>query len=228
MTALERGAAVFRGELGPEPASAEAQPRVRRLGRVEYAAAWEAMRRFTEGRGPASADEFWLLEHPPVYTLGQAGRPEHVLESGGVPVVRSDRGGQVTYHGPGQLVAYLLVDLARRRLGVRRFVELLEDAVLDTLADCGVQGGRRPGAPGVYVDGRKVASIGLRVRHGCTYHGLALNVDLDLAPFARIDPCGYPGLAVTSLRDLGLGWGVEETGERLLGALLRRLPWPGS
>lgn len=200
--------------------------RVRRLGRVAYADAWEGMRRFTDGRGPASADEAWLLEHPPVYTLGQAGRPEHVLEAGGIPVVRTDRGGQVTYHGPGQLVAYLMVDLTRRRIGVRRWVELLEEAVLDTLAAGGVVAARRAGAPGVYVEGRKVAAIGLRVRHGCTYHGLALNVDLDLTPFSRIDPCGYPGLAVTSLRELGVGWGLDETGDRLLAALLRRLPWP--
>ena len=197
--------------------------RPRRLGRVEYASAWEAMRRFTAERGPATLDEVWLLEHPPVYTLGRAGREEHVRDPGAIPVVRSDRGGQVTYHGPGQLVAYVLVDLGRRRLGVRRFVELLEEAVLGTLAAGGVAGDRRAGAPGVYVQGRKVASLGLRVRQGRTYHGLALNVDLDLEPFARIDPCGYRGLAVTRLRDLGVPWGVEEAGERLLAALGRRL-----
>ncbi len=228
MTAPERRSAPWSGGPLSERASAAARLRVRRLGRVGYADAWEAMRRLTDERGPQTTDEVWLLEHPPVFTLGQAGRAEHVLQPGDVPVVRTDRGGQVTYHGPGQLVAYLMVDLARRRLGVRRFVELLEDAVVDTLAGGGVVGGRRPGAPGVYVDGRKVAALGLRVRHGRSYHGLALNVDLDLAPFSRIDPCGYPGLAVTSLRELGLPWGIDETGERLIGALIRRLTWPAS
>ncbi len=225
MTAPAQRPGVSRGEPAPgEPAGL----RVRRLGRVGYADAWEAMRRLTDERTAETADEVWLLEHPPVYTLGQAGRPEHVRDAGEIPVTQTDRGGQVTYHGPGQLVAYLLVDLGRRRLGVRRFVELLEQAVVDTLAGAGVAGSRRAGAPGVYVDGRKVASLGLRVRRGCSYHGLALNVDLDLAPFRAIDPCGYPGLAVTSLRELGLAWTVEEAGERLLGALIRRMPWPGS
>ncbi len=228
MTAAGRGAAPAPGGAGSDHAAEDAGIRVRRLGLVEYGDAWEAMLRFTGGRGPSTPDEVWLLEHPPVYTLGQAGRPEHLREAGAIPVVPSDRGGQVTYHGPGQLVTYLLIDLGRRRLGVRRFVELLEQSVVDTLAAAGVAGSRRAGAPGVYVDGRKVAALGLRVRRGCSYHGLALNVDLDLAPFRAIDPCGYPGLAVTSLRELGVPWTVEEAGERLLGPLFRRMPWPGS
>ena len=199
---------------------------LRVLGRVGHGEAWAAMRAFTEGRDAESPDEVWVLEHPPVFTLGQAGRAEHVLDPGPIPVIATDRGGQVTYHGPGQLVAYVLVDLARRGLGVRRFVEALEQAVIDTLAEAGVRAARRPGAAGVYVDGRKVAALGLRVRRGCTYHGLALNVDVDLEPFRRIDPCGHPGLEVTRLRDLGVRWGLEETGERLYRALAVRLGGP--
>jgi lipoyl(octanoyl) transferase len=148
-------------------------------------------------------DELWLLEHPPVYTLGQAGRAEHLLHPGAIPVVKVDRGGQVTYHGPGQLVAYVLLDLHRAGLGVRGLVSLLEQSVIDLLAGYGIAAVRQPGAPGVYVQAAKVAALGIRVRHGCTYHGLALNVDMDLEPFTRINPCGHPGLTVTQLRDLG-------------------------
>jgi lipoyl(octanoyl) transferase len=175
----------------------------RRLGRRDYRPNWEAMRAFTERRGPAAPDELWTLEHPPVLTLGQAGRPEHVRDPGPIPVLRSDRGGQVTYHGPGQLVAYLLYDLRRAGLGVRPLVQGLERAVITLLADYGISAAPRPGAPGVYVAGRKIASVGLRVRHGCTLHGLSLNCAMDLAPFGRIDPCGYPGLEVTQVADLG-------------------------
>ena len=160
------------------------------------------MRRFTDERGPDTADELWLLEHPPIFTLGQAAKPEHVLGPGDIPVLQSDRGGQVTYHGPGQQVAYLLLDLRRVGLGVKRLVQLLEQAVIDLLAGYGIAAVARPDAPGVYVDGAKIASIGLRVRHGCCFHGIALNVDLDLEPFGRINPCGYPGLTVTRLVDL--------------------------
>ena len=209
--------------FAPPEAGGPAPLRVRHLGLVDYREGWWAMREMTDRRGPATEDELWLLEHPPVFTLGQGGRLGHVLDPGSIPVVRSDRGGQVTYHGPGQLVAYVLVDLARRRLGVRRLVETLEQAVIELLAEGGVAGERRPAAPGVYVAGRKVAALGLRVRRGCSYHGLALNVDLDLGPFARIDPCGYPGLAVTRLRDEGIYWGVEESGRRLSRALVRAL-----
>lgn len=176
---------------------------LRRLGLVDYAATWAEMRAFTEARTAGSDDELWLLQHPPVFTLGQAGRPEHILAPGAIPVVQSDRGGQVTYHGPGQIVAYLLLDLRRAGLGVKGLVQLLEQAAIDLLADVGIQAQARSDAPGVYVAGAKIASLGLRVRRGCSYHGLALNVDMDLGPFARINPCGYPGLAVTQLADLG-------------------------
>lgn len=175
---------------------------VRRCGRVDFAAALGAMRAFTDTRGPDTPDEWWLLEHPPVYTLGLSGRREHLLAPGAIPVEPSDRGGQVTYHGPGQVVCYVLMDLARARLGVRALVGALEAAVLAVLADLGVEGQRRAGAPGVYVAGRKLASLGLRVRRGCSYHGLALNVDMDLEPFRRINPCGYAGLEMTQLRAL--------------------------
>lgn len=176
---------------------------LRRLGLVDYAPTWAAMRAFTDARTNASDDELWLLQHPPVFTLGQAGRPEHILAPGAIPVVQTDRGGQVTYHGPGQLIAYLLLDLRRAGFGVKGLVHLLEQAVIDLLAEVGIQAQARSDAPGVYVAGAKIASLGLRVRKGCSYHGLALNVDMDLGPFSRINPCGYPGLAVTQLADLG-------------------------
>jgi lipoyl(octanoyl) transferase len=161
------------------------------------------MERLTDARGDDGPDRLWLLEHDPVFTLGQAGKPEHVLAPGDIPVVRTNRGGQVTYHGPGQLVAYPLVDLRRRGLGVREFVERIEQALIDTLASWDIAAARRPGAPGVYVGGAKIGALGLRVRHGCTFHGLAFNVAMDLAPFARINPCGYAGLQVTSVADCG-------------------------
>ncbi len=197
--------------------------RVRRLGMSDYESTWHAMRDFTETRRWDTPDELWLLEHPPVFTLGQAARREHVLAPGDIPVVQVDRGGQVTYHGPGQLVAYVLLDLRRRGFGVRRVVRALERSVVDLLAAQGVTAEARPGAPGVYVEGRKVAALGLRVRRGCSYHGLALNVAMDLEPFQRIDPCGYPGLAVTQLSDLGIRWSVAETADQLQEHLSRRL-----
>jgi len=187
---------------------------IRRLGRVAYLPTLEAMRSFTSQRDESSADELWLLEHPPVYTLGQGA--EHGPVGNGIPLVKADRGGDVTYHGPGQLVVYTLVDLARRGIKVRQFVALLEQAVIDLLAG---RGARRAGAPGVYVDGAKIAALGIRVRQGRAYHGLSLNVDMDLSPFRAIDPCGYPGLEVTQLRALGIDGSVESVGERL-GALL--------
>ena len=198
-------------------------PVVRRLGEVAYEPAWQSMRAFTDARTPATPDEFWLLEHPPVFTLGRAARREHVLAPGDIPVVQVDRGGQVTYHGPGQLVIYTLVDLQRLGIGVRRLVQTLEAALIDTLGRHGVAAATRPGAPGVYVDGRKIAALGLRVRRGCSFHGLALNVDGSLEPFARIDPCGYRGLQVTRTRDEGIDAGVEQLGEAVLEALLARL-----
>ncbi|WP_206212185.1 lipoyl(octanoyl) transferase LipB [Wenzhouxiangella sp. XN79A] len=172
------------------------------LGRVPYPDSWTAMREFTDARDADTPDALWLLEHPPVFTQGLAGRPEHVLAPGDIPVVQTDRGGQVTYHGPGQLVAYPLLDLERLGLGIRCLVHELEEAVIVQLAGYGLVGARKDGAPGVYVDGAKIASIGLKVRRGCTYHGLAFNLDVDLAPFARINPCGYAGQAMTRLADL--------------------------
>ena len=205
------------------PAVPEA--RVRRLGRTDYESAWRAMREFTAARAAATADEVWLTEHPPVYTLGVAGRAEHLPRTpNGIPVVRSDRGGQITYHGPGQVIAYLLVDLRRRGLTVRPVVRIMERAVIDWLADHGVAAEGRTAAPGVYVDGAKVAALGLRVTNGCCYHGLAVNVDMDLAPFRAIDPCGYPGLSVTSARELGVADTIEAAGEKLASKLMRLLP----
>jgi lipoyl(octanoyl) transferase len=181
------------------------------------------MRTFTDERDAQTADEFWLLEHPSVFTLGQAGRREHVLGAGNIPVLHSDRGGQVTYHGPGQVVLYALVDLRRLRIGVRTMVNALERAVIDLLAEQDVHALRRDRAPGVYVRDAKVAALGLRVRNARTYHGVALNVDMDLAPFSRIDPCGFRGLAVTQLRDLGVALNVEQAGTGLARHLSRAL-----
>ena len=197
---------------------------VKRLGRVEYAATLEAMRACTARRDADTPDEFWLLEHRPVYTLGQAADPVHGPgEATSIPVMRVDRGGQVTYHGPGQVVLYALVDLARRGIKVREFVRMLERSAIDTLAAHGVRAECRPGAPGVYVAGAKVGALGLRVSRGRCYHGLALNVDCDLAPFAAIDPCGYPGLAVTSTREWGIKAGPGELGEQLASRLMELL-----
>jgi lipoyl(octanoyl) transferase len=187
----------------------------RRLGQQDYRTVWQAMRAFTALRGPDTADEIWTLDHPPVFTLGQAGRPEHILDPGDIPVVRSDRGGQVTYHGPGQVVIYLLYDLRRGSLGIRSLVQRLEEAVLTLLAEQEVRGDLRPGAPGVYVGGRKIASLGLRVRRGCSYHGISLNASVDLAPFRRINPCGYPGLEVTRTDDLGVPLSSDQLAARL-------------
>jgi len=184
---------------------------LKRLGTVDYSPTWQAMRRFTLERDAETPDELWLLEHPPVYTLGQGATAVQVAN--GIPVVATDRGGEVTYHGPGQVVLYTLVDLARRSIKVREFVRLLEQAVIDLV---GPGAARRAGAPGVYVDGAKVAALGIRVMRGRAYHGLALNVDMDLSPFTAIDPCGYPGLAVTQTRDLGIAGSPAEIGERLV------------
>lgn len=182
--------------------SATAPPlHCRELGRVDYAATLQAMRELTAQRHAGTDDEIWLLEHDPVFTLGLAGKPEHLLAATDIPVVNIDRGGQITYHGPGQLVAYLLLDLNRRPYKVRQLVERMEDALIALLADYAIKGERLAGAPGVYVGGAKIAALGLRVQKGCTYHGLALNVDMDLAPWQLINPCGYPGMAVTQLRD---------------------------
>lgn len=175
------------------------------------------MQAFTASRGSLTPDEVWLLQHPPVFTQGQGGRPEHLLNPGDIPVVQVDRGGQVTYHGPGQLVVYVLVDMARRKLGVRALVSVIEESLIRLLDGYGVRANARADAPGVYVEGAKIASLGLRIRRGCSFHGLALNVDLDLGPFARINPCGHAGLAMTRLCDLRPGTSVVEVAERWLG-----------
>ena len=176
---------------------------VRDLGRQPYEPVWRAMQRFTDLRDGDSTDEIWVVEHDPVFTLGQAGKPEHVLMPGDIPVLLVDRGGQVTYHGPGQIVVYPLLDLKRLKTGVRDYVCRIEQAVIDTLAEWNIHAARRDGAPGVYVNDAKVAALGIRVRRGCTFHGLAFNAAMDLEPFGRINPCGYAGLQVTSMLDLG-------------------------
>lgn len=196
---------------------------VRWLGRREYEPVWRAMRDFTTARTATTPDEIWLLEHPPVYTSGLRGHARVPTSLHGVPVVHSDRGGDMTYHGPGQLVVYLLLDLARRGLGVKALVNLLEQAVIDLLADDGIAAQRRAGAPGVYVNDRKIAALGLRVRRHRCYHGLALNVDMDCSPFAHIDPCGMPGLGVTQLVELGAAGDMKSARHRLLERLFERL-----
>ena len=196
---------------------------VRDLGRAAYEPVWRAMQAFTDARGEDTPDELWLVEHDPVFTLGQAGKPEHVLAPGDIPVLHVDRGGQVTYHGPGQIVAYPLLDLRRLKLGVRDYVCRIEQAVIDTLGEWNLRGERREGAPGVYVNGAKVAALGIRVRRGCTFHGLAFNIAMDLEPFARINPCGYAGLEVVSMLDLGGPAGLDAVKPVLLAALADRL-----
>ena len=188
---------------------------VRHLGTVPYDETWQRMKAFTRDRDAATYDELWLLQHPAVYTLGQAGKPEHIIAPGDIPIVRSDRGGQVTYHGPGQLVGYLMVDIKRLGVGVRTVVTGIERAIIDLLGGIGIRGMARKDAPGVYVAGQKVAALGLRVRRGCTYHGLSLNVDMDLSPFIGINPCGYKGLEVVDLKTLGRSLTVVEVAEQL-------------
>jgi len=197
---------------------------VRRLGRVEYEPTWRAMQAYTLERTGESADEFWLLEHSPVYTLGVAGRAAHLPRvANGIPVVKVDRGGQITYHGPGQIVLYLLLDMRRRAISVRPLVRMMEQAVVDLLASYGVAAAGNAEAPGVYVGGAKIAALGLRIRNGCCYHGLAFNVDMDLSPFRVIDPCGYSGLAVTQARDLGIRDDTERLGRKLVHHLMQAL-----
>jgi len=196
---------------------------VRKLGRVDYAATFAAMQEFTAARGDDTPDELWLCEHPPVFTQGLSGKPEHLLRDIGIPVVQIDRGGQITYHGPGQVVAYLLLDLRRRELTVRGLVNRIEQAVIDLLAGYGVTAERLAGAPGVYVGHAKIAALGLRIKHGCSYHGVALNVDMDLAPYSAINPCGYEGMAVTQLRDLAGEWDTAQVGEAFAQHLARQL-----
>jgi lipoyl(octanoyl) transferase len=196
-----------------------APPQLRWLGSVDYEPTWRAMQRFTDQRGDSTPDELWLLEHPPVYTLGMNADPSHVLDPGDIPVLRIDRGGQVTYHGPGQLVAYPLIDLRRSGMGVRELVSALERAVIRHAAGFGIEARTEAGAPGVYVGEAKLASVGIRIRRGASYHGLALNVKMDLGPFNQINPCGYPGLAMTQLSSLG-GPGTVEAAAAGLGPML--------
>lgn len=211
-------------EVAPEPVRLQLPPVVRKLGLVDYEEALNAMRAFNASRSDSTPDELWLLEHPPVYTLGQGADPSHgPKEPGGVQVLRVERGGEITYHGPGQLVVYTLVDLARSGIKVREFVRLLEQSIIDLLAVHGVAAERKAGAPGVYVNGAKVAALGVRISLGRAFHGLALNVDMDLAPFGRIDPCGYPGLAVTQTRDLGIDAGIDDLGPELARRLICQL-----
>ncbi len=201
-------------------------PVTRSLGRVPYEATLERMRAFTDDRTPETPDEFWALEHDPVLTLGQAGKREHLLALTDIPVVQTDRGGQVTYHGPGQLVIYLMIDIRRLGVGVRSLVDGIEQAVIDLLDEFGIVGVARRDAPGVYVDDRKIAALGLRVRRGCSYHGLSLNVDMDLSPFSTINPCGYEGLEVTQLADLGVDEPLSSVSSRLVNQLLRQFGYP--
>ncbi len=196
---------------------------LRSLGRMDYVPVWKAMQSLTDQRSPEAAHEFWLVEHPPVFTQGQAGKPEHLLMPGDIPVVQVDRGGQVTYHGPGQVVIYPLLDLRRLHLGVRELVCRIEQAGIDALRDWGVPAQRRDNAPGVYVDDAKIMALGLRVRRGCTFHGLAFNVAMDLSPYQRINPCGYQGLQVTDLAHCGVSVPWQQAGEALLFQLTHHL-----
>jgi lipoyl(octanoyl) transferase len=200
--------------------------RVRKLGLVAYEPTWRAMQAFNAARTADTEDQLWMVEHPPVFTLGLAGRAGHVREPGGIPVVTTDRGGQVTYHGPGQVVAYPLVDLRRLGIGVKELVRRIEESVIALLGEYRIDGRRRAGMPGVYVGEAKIAAIGLRVARGCSYHGVALNVDVDLEPFSRIDPCGYPGLEATRLADLGVRDKVDAVQQKLAGALDQQLNVP--
>ena len=190
---------------------------------VDYSPCWQAMRGLTDHRGDDTEDELWVLEHPPVFTLGQAGKPEHVLNPGDIPVVNSDRGGQVTYHGPGQTVIYLMLDIKRIGLGSRGLVTAIEDSIIEFLNDQGINAASRDDAPGVYVNGAKIASLGLRIRRGATYHGLAINRDMDLSPWQRINPCGHVGQPMTTLRAQGVTLEREETEQQLVTVLAKRL-----
>ena len=204
------------------------EPIVRLLGLQPYQPTFERMQAFTNERTPQTADEIWVLEHEPVFTQGQAGKAEHLLNPGDIPVVQVDRGGQVTYHGPGQLVIYLMLDLKRNGLGVRDLVTLMEEAVVELLAEQGVAAAPKADAPGVYVEGRKICSLGLRVRRGCSFHGLALNIDMDMEPFLRINPCGYAGLEMTQLAQLNNRVEISQVAKQLIAILCRRIGYNGA
>ncbi|MFC1237347.1 lipoyl(octanoyl) transferase LipB [Vibrio sp. F74] len=196
---------------------------VRNLGLNDYEPIWKAMHEFTDSRNDETVDEVWLVEHNPVFTQGQAGKEEHLLNTGDIPVVQSDRGGQVTYHGPGQLVAYFLINLRRKNIGVRELVTNIENLVINTLAKFDIESSARPDAPGVYSDGKKICSLGLRIRKGCSFHGLALNINMDLSPFLRINPCGYQGMEMVQISELGGPSNVELVGATLVEELLSLL-----
>ncbi|EEW10436.1 lipoyl(octanoyl) transferase LipB [Vibrio mimicus] len=203
----------------------ENQLLVRRLGRRDYTPVWQAMHQFTDQRDSTTRDEVWLVEHNPVFTQGQAGKAEHLLNTGDIPVVQSDRGGQVTYHGPGQLVAYFLIDLRRKHLGVRELVTHIENLVINTLKHYQIDSAARPDAPGVYVQDKKICSLGLRIRKGCSFHGLALNIQMDLTPFLRINPCGYAGMEMVQLSDLYGPIGIEQVEQALIQELVTLLDY---
>lgn len=196
---------------------------VKHFGLRDYSEVWQEMQTFNDNRTECTQDELWLLQHNPVFTLGLAGKKEHLLNIGSIPVVQSDRGGQVTYHGPGQLIAYIMYDLNRAGVGVRRMVELLQTSVIELLQQYGVEAHTLAQAPGVYVDNKKIAALGLRVRHGRSYHGLSLNVDMDLEPFSRINPCGYPDMQVTQMRDLDIAASMEQISEQLSSSIQNSL-----
>ena len=198
---------------------------IRYLGTTPYQETWQAMSAFTEQRDQNTIDEIWLVEHSPVFTQGLAGKAEHLLENSNIPVVKSDRGGQITYHAPGQLIAYLLINIRRKEFNVRSLVTIIEQAIIDVLADNNVVAVAKPDAPGVYVDGKKIASLGLKIRKGCSFHGLALNVDMDLSPFLQINPCGYAGLEMTQCRDLGITSSVAELSPLLIEKLNQNLQY---
>lgn len=196
---------------------------VKNMGTVEYLSAWQAMKDFTQQRTHETTDEIWLLEHPPVYTQGIAGKSEHLLFPSSIPVIKTDRGGQITYHGPGQIIMYLLLDLHRRQLGIRQLIRKMEGAVIDLMAEYAIVASGSQDAPGVYIHGAKIASLGLKIRRGACYHGIALNVDMDLAPFTAINPCGYPGLQVTRTKDLGISDNKEVLAARLAQSFIAQL-----
>ena len=197
---------------------------IRQLGLSDYETTWQAMQEFTRSREPETPDEIWVLQHPPVFTLGTNGKPEHILNAGDIPIVNIDRGGQVTYHGPGQLVIYLLLNLHRRKLGIRKLVTLIEESIIELLSHYDIKADSDPNAPGVYVKGKKIAALGLRVSRGCTTHGLSLNIDMDLSPFNRINPCGYQGLEIIQCKDLGVYQSLNEVADQLTTLLLQCLP----
>ncbi|MDE1513415.1 MULTISPECIES: lipoyl(octanoyl) transferase LipB [Vibrio] len=203
----------------------ENQLLVRYLGKQDYTPVWQAMHHFTDQRSSTTRDEVWLVEHHPVFTQGQAGKTEHLLNTGDIPVLQSDRGGQVTYHGPGQLIAYVLIDLRRKHLGVRELVTKIEQLVINTLQDYQIDSAARPDAPGVYVQDKKICSLGLRIRKGCSFHGLALNIQMDLSPFQRINPCGYPGMEMVQISDFDRSVDLEAVAQLLIQNLVAQLDY---